>query len=73
MLVRELIDSTTKQWDWEKIFDLFDLSGRYTRDVLMWKEIRSHVFSVKFVYQVALQLKDQLYAEHFTAGSDWPA
>lgn len=39
----------------------------------MWKEIRSHVFSVKFVYQVALQLKDQLYAEHFTAGSDWPA
>ena len=67
MQVYELIDSTTKQWDWEKIFDLFDhrtrmeilavpLLDRYRRDELVWKENKNQVFSVKSAYQVALRL-----------------
>ena len=81
MRVCELIDSTTKQWDWEKIFDLFDhrtrveilavpLLDRYRRDELVWKENKNQVFSFKSAYQVALRLKDCVHAEHSAARLD---
>ena len=57
--VKDLIDSNTMQWDREKIFDLFSHKTRLEimsiplqqntagRDVLVWKENQSQLFSVK--------------------------
>ena len=63
--MRDLIDAATKQWDWEKIFDLFyhrtrmeilavPLLSIFTHDALVWKENKSQTFSVKFAYQVTV-------------------
>ena len=62
LLVKDLIDSTTRPWDREKIFDQFahktrilqlPLTWLYSQDRPVWKENRSQKFSVKSAYQVA--------------------
>ena len=68
LMVSELIDENSGQWDREKLFDLvayctrmeimaIPLSQVAGRDKLNWKENKGKVFSVKFAYQVALRLK----------------
>ena len=55
LMVNDLIDAHTFQWDREKIYDLFahqtrmeilsiPLQSNPTRDVLVWKENKSHSF-----------------------------
>ena len=59
LMVKDLIDVHTFQWDREKIHDLFvfahrtlteilsiSLQSNPTQDVLVWKENKSHSFSV---------------------------
>lgn len=69
MMVSELMDANSRQWDREKIFDLFayrtwmeimaiPLSLAVDRDKLVWKENRKNIFSVKSAYQVALRMKE---------------
>ena len=73
--MKDLIDSTTRQWDREKIFDLFahktrmeilqlPLTRLYSRDRLVWKENRSQKFSVKSAYQVAQRMRELDQVEH---------
>ena len=68
LLVSDLIDSATMQWDREKIFDLFAHPTRMeilaiplpmttSRDKLLWKENSANMFTVRSAYQVALKLK----------------
>ena len=63
----------------KKIHDLFahrtrmeilsiPLESNLTRDELVWKENKSHSFSVKSAYQVAIKLQNQV--EHSTASRD---
>ena len=65
----------------KKIHDLFAhwtcmeilsilLQSNLTRDVLVWKENKSHSFSVKLAYQVAIRLQEQNRVEHSTVGRD---
>ena len=81
LYIRDLIKSDTMQQDKEKIFDLFayktrmeilaiPLPRRYLHDVLIWKENKSQVFSVKSAYQVAIEMKEQSRVEYLTTGSD---
>ena len=83
LMVSELIDENSRQWDREKPFDLFayhtrmeimviPLSRVASRDKLNWKENKRKVFSVKSTYQVALRLKQLDYVEHSTAARDRP-
>ena len=64
MLVSELIDEDTGQWNRQKVQELFAPSTRFEilaiplnalhrRDELEWKENRARSFSVKDAYQVA--------------------
>ena len=62
LLVKDLIDSTTRPWDREKIFDQFahktrilqlPLTRLYSQDRPVSKENRPQKFSVKSAYQVA--------------------
>ena len=75
MLVCELMDTETRQWDREKIFDIFaqrtrmeilsiPLQNNTARDSLIWKENGSKNFMVRSAYQVALRLKDKAETEH---------
>ena len=70
----DLIDSSTMQWDREKIFDLFAHPTRMeilaiplpmttSQDKLLWKENSVNMFTVWFAYQVALKLKESVKAE----------
>ena len=81
LMVKDLIDVHTFQWDREKIHDLFahrtrmeilsiPLESNLTRDELVWKENKSHSFSVKSAYQVAIKLQEQNRVEHSTASRD---
>ena len=83
LMVSELIDENSRQWDREKPFDLFayhtwmeimviPLSRVASRDKLNWKENKGKVFSMKSTYQVALRLKQLDYVEHSTAARDRP-
>lgn len=76
--VSDLIDTTTVQWDREKIFDLFahqtrmeilaiPLSMTNTQDTLVWKENSANIFTVNIAYQVALRLKERSQIEHSRA------
>ena len=70
LMVKDLMESNTMQWDSEKIFDLFAHRTRMeimsiplqqntaARDVLIWKENRSQSFSVKSAYQVVMRMKE---------------
>nr|POE67499.1 hypothetical protein CFP56_36665 [Quercus suber] len=75
MKVRELIEEDTRQWDRGKIHALFDrracedilavpLNQLSSPDKLIWKENRTHSFSVRTAYQVALRLKNRHQSEH---------
>ena len=79
--VSDLIDSTTMQWDREKIFDLFvhqtrkeipaiPLSMTVPQDKLIWKENSAKLFAVNSAYQVALNLKEKNQVEHSRAVTD---
>lgn len=81
LMVKDLIDATTLQWDRDKVFNLFahrtrleilsiSLQDNPNRDVLMWKENNSQTFLVKFAYQVVIRLKEQTWIEHSTASRD---
>ena len=81
LLVSDLIDSATMQWDREKIFDLFAHPTRMeilaiplpmttSRDKLLWKENSANMFTVRSAYQVALKLKESVQAEHSRAVTD---
>ena len=81
LLVKDLLDTTTLQWDWEKIFDSFVHSTRmeilaillprsFTRDTLVWKETKSHTFLVKSAYQVVVRMKEQIQVKHSTTQVD---
>ena len=83
LMVSELIDENSRQWNREKLFDLFAYRTRMEimaiplawvsgRDKLNWKENKGKVFSIKSVYQVALRLKQQDCVEHSTAARDRP-
>nr|POE71305.1 hypothetical protein CFP56_65413 [Quercus suber] len=81
MLVSELIDKNTGQWNRQKVHELFAPSTRceilaiplnalHRRDELEWKENRARSFSVKDAYQVALRLLHHDGAEHSNARID---
>lgn len=81
MMVKDLIDGHTKQWDREKIFDLFTHRTRMeilatplqqdgSRDTLIWKETKSGVFSVKSAYKVAIRMRVTFRVEHSAARRD---
>ena len=81
LMVKDLIDAHTFQWDKEKIHDLFahwtrmeilsiPLQSNPTHDVLVWKGNKSHSFSVESAYQVAIKLQEQNQVEHSTAGKE---
>ena len=83
LMVSELMDENSWQWDREKLFDLFayrtqmeimaiPLSQIAGRDKLRWNENRGETFSVRSAYQVALRLKRQSHVEHSTAALDRP-
>ena len=83
LMVSELIDENSRQWNREKLFDLFayrtwmeimaiPLAQVSVRDKLNWKENIWKVFSVKSAYQVALRLKQQDCVKHSTAVRDRP-
>ena len=83
LMVSELIDENSRQWNREKLFNLFAYRTRMEimaiplalvagRDKLNWKENRGKVFSIKSAYQVALRLKQQDCVEHSTAARDRP-
>ena len=83
LMVSELIDENSRQWNREKLFDLFayrtwmeimaiPLAQVSGRDKLNWKENKGKVFSVKSAYQVALRLKQQDCVKHSTAARDRP-
>ena len=83
LMVSELMDENSWQWDREELFDLFayrtqmeimaiPLSRIAGRDKLWWNENRGKTFSVKSAYQVALRLKQQSHVEHSTAALDRP-
>lgn len=85
MLVSELINEDTRQWDRTKIFQLFaprtrreilaiPLNLQHTVDAFTWKENRANRFSVKSSYHVALHLIQHDDGEHSAArldGSIW--
>lgn len=81
MLVSELIDDDTGQWNRQKVHDLFapgtrceilaiPLNATHRRDELVWYENRARRFSVKMAYQVAICLINQDGAEHSDAFMD---
>ena len=81
LLVCDLIDSSTMQWDREKIFDLFahptrmeilaiQLPMTTSQDKLLWKENSVNMFTVRSTYQVALKLKESMKAKHLRAVID---
>nr|XP_023887236.1 uncharacterized protein LOC111999338 [Quercus suber] len=81
LMVKDLIDGHTKQWDRERIFDLFAHKTRMeilviplqqdtVGDALIWKETKSGSFSVKFAYQVAIRMRDTTRVEHSVARKD---
>ena len=83
LMVMDLIDGDTGQWDREKIFNLFayrkhmeimsiPLRQNTTRDVLIWKENKSHSFIVKSAYRVALRMKANTQTEHSAASTERP-
>ena len=83
LLVSDLMEANTWQWDREIFFDLFAFRTRMeimaiplprtaTRDTLVWKENRNKTFTVKSAYQVALRMKEQALVEHSTAALDRP-
>ena len=76
--VRELIDWSTRQWDRGKIAATFTprtcaeilatpLSQLDSQDSLIWIANKTHNFTVKSVYQIALQLKTSERPEHSLA------
>nr|POE93161.1 hypothetical protein CFP56_40314 [Quercus suber] len=76
--VRELVDEDTRQWDramiayWYEPYTCVDilrtpLTNLQTNDVLIWKENKSNVFSVKSMYLVALCLLHPSTEDHSTA------
>ena len=85
LMVKDLINRHTKQWDREKIFDLFAHRTRMeilattlpqdgSRDTLIWKETKSGAFSVKSAYKLAIRMRDTFRGEHSVArrdGSVW--
>ena len=81
MLVSELIDDDTGQWNRQKVHELFaprtrceilamPLNATHRRDELVWKENRARRFLVKIAYQVALRLINQDGVEHSDARMD---
>ena len=80
-MVKDLIDGHTKQWDTEKIFELFAHRTRMeilatalpqdgSQDTLIWKETKSWAFSVKSVYKLAIRIRDTFGGEHSAARRD---
>ena len=76
--MRELIDWSTRQWDRGKIAATFTprtcaeilvtpLSQLDSQDSLIWIANKTHNFTVKSVYQIALQLKTSERPEHSLA------
>ena len=83
MLVSDLMDTETKQWDRGKISTLFayrtrmeilsiPLQNSTAQDKMEWKENRNRIFTVKSAYKVALRLQENTQAEHSRAGLDRP-
>lgn len=81
MYVRDLIDTSTMQWDRENFFDLFahrtrmeilaiHLSRTLDYDTLNWTENTNNVFNVKSAYRVVLRMKERSRIEHSTTGQD---
>lgn len=79
--VGDLIDDRAWQWKRTMIASVFAprtfkeilailLSRKCTRDTLIWKENRKHVFSIKSAYHVALRLNQQEVTKHSQAGED---
>ena len=75
MLVSDLMDTETKQWDREKISSLFayrtrmeilsiPLQNSTAQDKMEWEENRNRIFTVKSAYKVALRLQENTQAEH---------
>lgn len=73
--VRDLIDTSTMQWDRENFFDLFahrtrmeilaiHLSRTLDYDTLNWTENTNNVFIVKSAYGVVLRMKERSRIEH---------
>ena len=83
MLVSDLMDAETKQWDRGKISTLIAYRSRMeilsiplqnstAQDKMEWEENRNRIFTVKSAYKVALRLQESTQAEHSRAGLDRP-
>uniref|UniRef100_A0A7N2LHE6 Reverse transcriptase zinc-binding domain-containing protein n=1 Tax=Quercus lobata TaxID=97700 RepID=A0A7N2LHE6_QUELO len=83
MLVSDLMDTETKQWDRGKISTLFayrtrmeilsiPLQNSTAQDKMEWNESRNRIFTVKSAYKVALRIQENTQAEHSRAGLDRP-
>ena len=81
LMVKDLIDGHKKQWDRERIFDLFAHRTRMEilaiplqqdagRDTLIWKETKSGSFSVKSAYKVVIRMRDTIRVKHSSARKD---
>lgn len=79
--VRELVDEDTKQWDRAKLAYWYEahtcadilstpLSNLYGNDVLVWKENKSKIFSVKSMYGVAQRVLNPSDGDHSMASAD---
>lgn len=80
-MVKDLIDGHTKEWDREKVFDLFAHRTRMeilatalpqdgSRDTLIWKETKSGAFLVKSAYKLAIKMRETFQGEHSVARRD---
>ena len=76
--VCELIDQSSRQWDWGKLAATFTartckqilslpLNRLDSHDTLVWTENKAKTFTVKTAYKVALRLKSGALAEHSSA------
>ena len=85
MIVHDLINEESKQWDRGKLFSTFDrhtcetiltmpLNHQTTQEKLVWMENKAHAFTIRTTYQVSLCLQQPNCAEHSSVqaqGNTW--
>ena len=78
LVVKELVDEGTKQWDRDKIAQWFEpltcmyilripLNNMHAKDTLTWSENKGRFFSVKMAYKVAMRLQHPSSGDHSLA------
>ena len=81
LLVKELVDEGTKQWDCDKIAHWFEpltcrdilripLNNMHEKYTLTWNENRGRSFFIKMAYKVAMRLQHPSSGDHSLARQD---